>query len=54
MAKSLMAEFSRLQLIVGDDLYTSLWAMHADLETTISELVRDLDIVVQNSTDLPS
>ena len=54
LAKSLMAEFTRLQLIVGDDLNTSLRAMHADLETTTSELVRDLDIGVQNSTDLPS
>ena len=32
LAKSIMAEFLRLQLIVGDDLNTSLWAMHADLE----------------------
>ena len=54
LAKSIMAEFLRLQLIVGDDLNTSLWAMHADLEATMAELVRDLDIVVQNSTALPS
>ena len=52
--KSIMAEFLRLQLIVGDDLKTSLQAMHADLEATTAELVRDLDIVVQNSTALPS
>ena len=49
-----MAEFLRLQLIVGDDLNTSLRAMHADLEATTAELVRDMDIVVQNSTALPS
>ena len=54
LAKSIMTEFLRLQLIVGDDLNTSLWAMHADLEVTTAELVRDLDIVVQNSTALPS
>ena len=54
LAKSIMVEFLRLQLIVGDDLNTSLWAMHADLEATMAELVRDLDIVVQNSTALPS
>ena len=54
LAKSIMVEFLRLQLIVGDDLNTSLWAMHADLEATTAELVRDLDIVVQNSTALPS
>ena len=28
--------------------------MHADLETTTDELIRDLDIAAQNSTDLPS
>ena len=54
LAKSLMAEFIRLQLIVGDGLNTSLRAMHADLEATAADLVRDMDIVVQNSTALPS
>ena len=54
LAKSIMAEFLRLQLIVGDDLNTSLRAMHADLEATMAELVSDLDIVAQNSTALPS
>ena len=49
-----MAEFLRLQLIVGDDLNTSLQAMHANLEATVAELVRDMDIVAQNSTALPS
>ena len=28
--------------------------MHADLEVTTDKLIRDLDIAVQNSTDLPS
>ena len=54
LAKSIMSEFIRLQLIVGDDLNASLWAMHADLEATTDELIRDLDIAAQNSTDLPS
>ena len=54
LAKSLMAEFIRLQLIVGDGLNTSLQAMHADLEATEADLVRDMDIAVQNSTALPS
>ena len=54
LAKSIMSEFIRLQLIVGDDLNTSLRAMHADLEATADELIRDLDIAVQNSTNLPS
>ena len=54
LAKSIISEFIRLQLIVGDDRNTSLWAMHMDLEATTDELTRDLDIEVQNSTDLPS
>ena len=54
LAKSIMAEFLRLQLIVGDDLNTSLWAMYADLEAIAAELMRDLDIAAQNSTALPS
>ena len=54
LAESVMAEFLRLQLIVGDDLNTSLRAMHADLEAIAAELVRDMDIAAQNSTALPS
>ena len=54
LAKSMMSEFIRLQLIVGDDLNTSLQAMHADLEAITDELIRDLDIAVQNFTELPS
>ena len=49
-----MAEFIRLQLIVGDGLNTSLRAMHADLEATVADLVRDVDILVQNSAALLS
>ena len=54
LVKSIMSEFIRLQLIVGEALNTSLHAMHADLEVTTDELIRDLDIAAQNSTDLPS
>ena len=54
LAKSIMAEFLRLQLIVGDDLNTSLRAMYTDLEATGAELIRDLDIAAQNSTALPT
>ena len=54
LAKSILAEFLRLQLIVGDYRNTSLWAMHADLEATTAELVRHMDIAAQNSTALPS
>ena len=54
LAKSIMSEFIRLQLIVGEDLNTSLRAMHADLEATTDELIRDHNSASQNSTDLPS
>ena len=54
LAKSIMAEFIRLQLIVRDSLNTSLQTMHADLEATAADLVRDMDIAAQNSTALPS
>ena len=54
LAKSIMAEFLRLQLIVGDDLNTSLRAMHADLEAITAELTRDMDLAAQTSTALPS
>ena len=54
LVKSIMSEFLRLQLIVGDDLNLSLQAMHVDLEATMAELMRDLDLVMQNSTALPS
>ena len=53
LARALMSEFIRIQLIVGDNLNTSWQAMHADLEATTNELLRDLDIAVQNSTELP-
>ena len=54
LAKSVMVEFIRLQLIVGDSLNTSLRAMQADLKATAADLVRDMDIAAQNSTALPS
>ena len=48
-----MSEFIRLQLIVGEDLNTSLQAMHAEMETTTSELLRDLDIASRNAMEVP-
>ena len=54
LAKSVMAEFIRLQLIVGDSLNTSLRAMHTDLQATAADLMRDMDIAAQNATALPS
>ena len=48
LAKSIMAEFLRLQLIVGDDLNTSLWTMYADLKATAAELMRDTALPSEN------
>ena len=41
LARTLMAEFMRLQLIVGEDLTKSLLAFHADLETSCEVLTSD-------------
>ena len=54
LAKSLMVEFLRLKLITGDDLSTTLWTWHADMEATTEEFLRDLDSATQTSTALPS
>ena len=43
-----MAEFVRLQLIVGEDLTKSLMALHTDLvascEALVSDIVRTMDL----------
>ena len=54
MAKSIMVEFLRLRLITGDNLSTTLWSWHADMEATTEEFLRDLDSAAQTSTTLPS
>ena len=54
LARALMLEFVRLQLIVGEDLNTSLRAMHAEMEAATSELLRDLDIASRNAMKVPS
>ena len=54
LARALMSEFVRLQLIVGEDLNTSLRVMHAEMETVTSELLRDLDIASHNAMEVPS
>ena len=54
LPKSLMVEFLRLKLITGDDLSTTLWTWHADMEATTEEFLRDLDSATQTSTALPS
>ena len=42
LAQTLMAEFVRLQLIVGEDLTKSLMALHADLGASCKVLVSDI------------
>ena len=48
LAQTLMAEFARLQLIVGEDFTKSLIALHTDLEAScevlVSNIVRTLDL----------
>ena len=54
LTKAVMSEFIRLQLIMGEDISQTLKAMHADLEVSTSDLLRDPDIASQNTTSLPS
>ena len=42
LARTLMAEFARLQLIVGEDLTKSLLALHSDLEASSEALVSNI------------
>ena len=42
LARTLMAEFVRLQLIVGEDLTKSLMALRTDLEASCAALVSDI------------
>ena len=48
LAQTLMAEFARLQLIVGEDFTKSLIALHTDLEAScealVSDIVRTMDL----------
>ena len=48
LARTLMAEFVRLQLIVSEDLTKSLVALHLDLEASsealVSDIVRTIDL----------
>ena len=54
LARAFVSEFVRLQLIVGEDLNTSLRGLLTDLEVATNDLVRDLDIATRNSLDIPS
>ena len=52
-SKSLMVEFLRLKVIIGDDLSETLWTWQADMEATTDKFLRDLDAATQTSTTLP-
>ena len=54
LSKSLMVEFLRLKVLMGEDLGETLWTWQADMEATTDKLLRDLDAVTQASTTLPS
>ena len=53
-SKSLMVEFLRLKVIIGDDLSETLQTWQADMEATTDKFLRDLDAATQTSTTLPS
>ena len=54
LSKSLMVEFLRLKVIIGDDLSGTLRMWQADMEATTDKFLRDLDTATQTSTTLPS
>ena len=54
LSKSLMVEFLRLKVIIGDDLSETLQTWQADMEATTDKFLRDLDAATQTSTTLPS
>ena len=54
LSKSLMVEFLRLKVIIGDDLSETLRTWQANMEATTDKFLRDLDAVTQTSTTLPS
>ena len=53
-AKSIMVEFLRLRLMIGDDLSKTLRTWHADNDASLEELIRDLDATTQTSITFPS
>ena len=54
LSKSLMVEFLRLKVIIGDDLSGTLRTWQADMEAAMDKFLRDLDAATQTSTALPS
>ena len=54
LSKSLMVEFLRLKIIIGDDLSGALRTWQTDMEVATDKFLRDLDAATQTSTTLPS
>ena len=54
LSKSLMVEFLRLKIVVGDDLSGALQTWQTDMEVATDNFLRDLDAATQTSTTLPS
>ena len=54
LAQTLMAEFVRLQLIVGEDLTKSLMALRTDLEASCEVLVSDIARTMDLHPDDPT
>ena len=53
LVRTLMAEFVRLQLIIGEDLTKSLIALHSDLETSCEALSSDFARTLNLHSDDP-
>ena len=54
LSKSLMVEFLRLKIIIGDDLSGALQTWQTDMEVATDKFLRALDATTQTSTTLPS
>ena len=54
LSKSLMVEFLRLKIIIGDDLSRALQTWQTNMEVATDKFLRDLDAATQTSTTLPS
>ena len=54
LSKSLMVEFLRLKVIIGDDLSGALQTWQTDMEVATDKFLRDLDAATRTSTALPS
>ena len=54
LSKSLMVEFLRLKVIIGDDLSGTLRTWQTDMEAATDKFLKDLDATTQTSTTLPS